>query len=183
MLTDEFRDRIITLDQKFPDVKNTRWSNKPIATLANGKIIGGYPDASFKPGSSITRAEFAAIVSRFDNLSYQGEDKFSDIKGHWAVETINAAAERGWIGGYPDGTFRPNEYITRAEATALINKVLNRKVSEEGLLENARYWKDNSRDAWYYEDVIEATNSHDYERDEATGIEKWTEIKVDKVWP
>ena len=183
LLTDEFRDRIITLDQKFPDVKNTRWSNKPIATLANGKIIGGYPDASFKPGSSITRAEFAAIVSRFDNLSYQGEDKFSDIKGHWAVETINAAAERGWIGGYPDGTFRPNEYITRAEATALINKVLNRKVSEEGLLENARYWKDNSRDAWYYEDVIEATNSHDYERDEATGIEKWTEIKVDKVWP
>ncbi len=183
LMTDDLRDSMTTLTQGFPDVKNTRWSNKPIATLANGKIIGGYPDGSFKPGSSITRAEFAAIVSRFDNLNYQGTDKFSDIKGHWAAATINAAAERGWIGGYPDGTFRPNAYITRAEAMALINKVLNRHVSEKGLLPDARYWKDNSINAWYYEDVMEATNSHDYTRDEATGIETWTIIKPDKVWP
>ncbi len=183
LMTDDLRESMTTLTQGFPDVKNTRWSNKPIATLANGKIIGGYPDGSFKPGSSITRAEFAAIVSRFDNLNYQGADKFSDIKGHWAAATINAAAERGWIGGYPDGTFRPNAYITRAEAMALINKVLNRHVSEKGLLPDARYWKDNSKNAWYYEDVMEATNSHDYTRDESTGIETWTIIKPDKVWP
>ena len=182
LLKDDFRSSIASTTQSFPDVKSTRWSNAPIATLANGKIIGGYPDGKFKPQGSITRAEFAAIVSRFDNLSYSGTDKFSDIKGHWAAGAINAASERGWIGGYPDGTFKPDAYITRAEAMALINKVLNRKLSSDGLLENARYWKDNSKDAWYYFDVMEATNSHNYTKDETTGIEKWTEIKPDKVW-
>lgn len=122
------------------------------------------------------------IVSKFDNLSQAETNQFSDIENHWAKDFINSAALKGWISGYPDGTFHPDEYITRAEAMTLINSVLNRKVSKEGLLENAKYWSDNSKDAWYYEAVMEATNSHDYTRETADGVETWTAITANKTW-
>lgn len=182
LLSDDTRATMRSTTQDFPDVSSQRWSNTSIATLANGSVISGYPGGEFKPDNAITRAEFAVIVSKFDNLSTTDTNQFSDIDNHWAKDFINSAALKGWINGYPDGTFRPNEYITRAEAVTLINSVLNRKVSKEGLLENARYWSDNNKDAWYYEAVMEATNSHDYTRETPDGAETWTAITPDKTW-
>lgn len=182
LLTDDVRESLQSANHSFPDVSHQRWSNASIATLSNGGIIAGYPDGGFKPGNAITRGEFAVMVSKFDSLSKTEENKFKDIENHWAKDFINSAAEKGWISGYPDGTFHPDEYITRAEAMTLINSVLNRKVSKEGLLENARYWSDNPTEAWYYEAVMEATNSHDYTRETPDSEEIWTAITEDKTW-
>jgi len=182
LLTDGTRDALFTKEQDFPDVLAGRWSNVAIATLLNGKIVSGYPDGEFKPGNYITRAEFAAIVSKFDNLSYSGADQFNDISGHWAANYINSAALKGWINGYPDGSFHPDAYITRAEAITLINAVLGRQVDKDGLIPEAKYWSDNKADKWYYEAVMEATNSHDYERKSETDAETWTAITKDKTW-
>ncbi|MEA5083216.1 MAG: S-layer homology domain-containing protein [Lachnospiraceae bacterium] len=182
LLTDGTRDALFTKEQNFPDVSSSRWSNVAIATLLNGKIVSGYPDGEFKPGNYITRAEFAAIVAKFDNLSYSGDNKFSDIYAHWAANYINSAAIKGWISGYPDGTFHPDAYISRAEAITLINAVLGRQVSKDGLLPEAKYWSDNTPDKWYYEAVMEATNSHDYDRETDSNVEKWTALKDDKIW-
>ena len=182
LLTDGTRDALFTREQDFPDVSSSRWSNVAIATLLNGNIVSGYPDGEFKPGNYITRAEFAAIVAKFDNLSYSGENNFTDIYAHWAANYINSAAIKGWINGYPDGSFNPDAYISRAEAITLINAVLGRQVSKDGLLPEAKYWSDNTPDKWYYEAVMEATNSHDYERETDSNIENWTELKADKIW-
>ena len=182
LLTDGTRDALFTRQQDFPDVSTSRWSDVAIATLLNGNIVSGYPDGEFKPGNNITRAEFAAIVSKFDNLSYSGENQFNDIEGHWAANYINSAALKGWINGYPDGSFHPDTYITRAEAVTLINAVLGRQVSKDGLLPEAKYWSDNTQDKWYYEAIMEATNSHDYERVTPADAETWTAIAGDKTW-
>lgn len=85
---------------------------------------------------------------------------FTDTEGHWAEQLISNAADKGWVGGYPDSTFRPSNAITRAEAMTLINKVLNREVDKEGLLADAKQWPDNQEGKWYYYQVLEATNSH-----------------------
>ena len=183
LLNDSAREEYFTKDQNFPDVSSSRWSNYAIATLLNGKIISGYPeDGLFKPSNPITRAEFASIVTRFDSLSYYGDDKFTDIKGHWSNKFVNAASEKGWIKGYPDGSFKPQNFITRAEAVTLINNVLNRKVDKDGIHKDSKFWTDNNESDWYYEAIMEATNSHDYERNDATEAEKWTSIKENKTW-
>lgn len=172
-----------TNEQNFGDVEPDRWSNKAIATMANASIVTGYPGGRFAPGNYITRAEFAVVVSNFDNLTYVGENKFNDISGHWAADAINSASEKGWITGYEDGSFRPDQYITRAEAMSLINRVLKRAVSADGLSQQARGWPDNPVGAWYYYDVLEATNNHDYaERTDPSQSEKWTQVKPDMTW-
>ncbi|ANS76225.1 hypothetical protein AWM70_17915 [Paenibacillus yonginensis] len=183
LMDDATRSDYMINDSSFSDVGDTRWSNKAIATMQNAGIITGYLNGSFKPGQAITRAEFAAIASRFDNLDEQDNDSFSDISGHWAEKYIVSAANKGWIKGYPDGTFKPDQYITRAEAMAFINSVLNRKVAEEGISADAKMWPDNTPDKWYYEDVIEATNNHDYGRDEEGEWEIWTEVKPAHIYP
>lgn len=175
LLTDESRNALMTTSNNFPDVASSRWSNRHISTLVNGGIIQGYNDGTFKPGSSITRAELATIASRFDNLSPFVADRFSDISGHWANEYINSAADKGWVNGYPDGTFRPNQAITRAEFVTLVNAVLERRVHAENILEDARVFPDLSESAWYYEAMQEAINSHTYVRLE-DGYEEWIEI-------
>ncbi|WP_352400704.1 InlB B-repeat-containing protein [Anaerotignum sp.] len=182
LLNDAVRESFKTTKHNFPDVLGQRWSNTSIATLTNGEILAGYPNGQFKPGNAITRAEFAVIVSKFDSLSKSEKNMFKDIENHWAKDFINSAALKGWINGYPDGAFHPDEYITRAEAMTLINSVLNRRVSKEGMLEDAKYWTDNQEDAWYYEAVMEATNSHDYTRETADGVETWTAMKPDRTW-
>lgn len=182
LLDNESRNSYMKLDSSFKDIGNGRWSNRHIATLANAGIITGYGDGSFKPGQKITRAEFAAIASRFDKLDVSKNDMFSDIKGHWAEKYVLSSANKGWIKGYQDGTFKPNQYITRAEAMAFINSVLNRKVKAEGIDEDAKQWPDNLVSKWYYADVMEATTNHLYTRDE-DGFETWQEIKPDYVYP
>lgn len=140
--------------------------------------VNGYADGSFQPGQTITRAEFTAIVTRFDEVTSGLTNPFSDTAGHWAEDVIAFAAEKKWVGGYPDGTFRPQNEITRAEAMTMVNNILERLVDQEGLLAEARQWPDNEKDSWYYFTVLEATNSHDYtRRSEGNLVENWTALK------
>ncbi|NLP30635.1 MAG: hypothetical protein GX363_05835 [Clostridiales bacterium] len=176
LLTESYRNSNKTTLNNFSDVDSTRWSAKHISTLAACEIIFGYADGTFRPSEYITRAELATIASKFDDLKPFTADNFSDIKGHWANYYINSACEKGWVNGYPDGTFRPDMPITRAEFMTLVNNVLDRRVSKENILDGCRQFKDLSEGAWYYEIVHEAVNSHYYTREESTASEVWTEI-------
>ena len=182
LMEGESRANYYSTTNSYDDVKSTRWSNKHISTMTNAGIITGYPDGVFKPGQSITRAEFAAIAARFDKLDERESGLFTDISGHWAEKYILSAGNKGWIKGYTDGTFRPNQYITRAEAMSFINSVLNRKVKEDGIHKDAKKWPDNPATSWFYEDVIEATNNHDYSRN-ADGYEAWDQLKPHRIEP
>ncbi|HRU41880.1 MAG TPA: S-layer homology domain-containing protein, partial [Candidatus Diapherotrites archaeon] len=175
LLAPDYRVSIMTFDHKFTDVQTDRWSLKYIATLANGGIIEGNPDGTFQPQKPITKAELAALASRFDNLSPFSDDRFSDIAGHWANKYINSAAVKGWVKGNPDGTFEPDKPITRAEFATLVNNVLERRVRKDKILPDARRFPDLSESEWYYEAMQEAINSHYYIRLEDT-YEEWTEI-------
>lgn len=182
LLTDESRDALLSDTNSFTDVEDDRWSNRAISTLYNADIISGYPDGTFKPSEPITRAEFATIAAKFDELELGGTSKFTDISGHWAEDYIISSELKGWINGYPDFTFRPEQDITRAESMTLINNVLERKVPEENIHPDAMFWPDNPKEEWYYEAIMEATNSHDYIIEE-DGDELWTGMKPNKVWP
>lgn len=181
LLTDESREAYRTTDHDFTDVSADAWHVEPVATLANAGLLAGYEDGSFRPDAPITRAEYAAIATRFDELA-AAESNFTDISGHWAEDAINAAYGAGWVGGYEDGTFRPDQNITRAEAMALINRVLERAVDSEGMLDEMTHWADNHPAAWYYADVQEATHSHTYEREEGEQYENWTDLVPHKVF-
>lgn len=181
LLTDESREAYRTTDHDFTDVSADAWHVEPVATLAGAGLLAGYEDGSFRPDAPITRAEYAAIATRFDELA-AAESNFTDISGHWAEDAINAAYGAGWVGGYEDGTFRPDQNITRAEAMALINRVLERAVDSEGMLDEMTHWADNDPAAWYYADIQEATHSHTYEREEGEQYETWTDLVPHKVF-
>ena len=176
LLNEDYRDTILTTENDFPDVEPTRWSNRIISTMENGGYIRGYEDGAFRPGNPITRAEFVTIVSYFTNDPNKVAGSFMDISGHWAEERIRIATANGWIAGYEDGSFRPNNYITRAEAITIINRLLDRHVNAEGLHADAIQWPDNLEGMWYYYDMLEATNPHNHERFADGVYEKWTEI-------
>ena len=127
--------------------------------------------------------EFAAICARFDDSEYEIVDNFTDVSNHWAEAEIHEAAAHGWIRGYNDGTFKPDQFITRAEAMTMINRVLNRvPETADDLLDDMVKWPDNSdKSAWYYLAVQEATNSHNYDMKNHI-YEKWTKIKEAKDW-
>ena len=185
LLTDEAREQYTTTAGNFTDVKAGMWCNRAIATLTNMGIIKGYTDGSFQPNKSITRAELATIIARFAKLDVNTKT-FSDITGHWAQKNIELAAGNGWINGYEDGTFRPNNNITRAETFAMINRVLDRQTeSVSDLLPTSEMnmWSDNlNENAWYYKDVQEATNYHKCDRVGDSVYEKWTEKVPDIDW-
>ena len=184
LLTDDTRNMYKSTGNPFSDVSEGMWSNMAISTMTKAMILNGYEDGTFRPTNNITRAEFATIAAKFDSHTYAGPDKFSDIAGHWANEYINRAAEMGWINGYEDGTFRPDAYITRAEAMTLVNNVLNRHVKPEGMTSDVRIWPDNSDPAiWYYSAIEEATNSHNYnERQADEKYETWTSLRENRDW-
>lgn len=175
LLESNYRASILTEEENFNDVNANRWSVKHIATLSNGNIVEGYPDGSFKPKNPITRAELATIASKFDKLSGSETNSFSDIDGHWAIKYINSAAAKGWVKGYPDETFKPDQYITRAEFVTLVNNVLARGVQKDNILKEVRVYTDLLDTMWYYETMVEATNSHLYIRNEDMS-ELWIEI-------
>ena len=184
LLEDDVRDANYTRQNKFTDVSNDAWYCSAVSTLSAMGIISGYPDATFRPNASITRAEFAAIATRFDVNGDKTPVSFSDIAGHWAKDEIAVAANNGWVNGYEDGSFRPQNKITRAETMSLVNRVLNRRPeTAEDLLENMTKWTDNAdTNAWYYLAVQEATNSHYYEYKENSQYEKWTELRETRDW-
>ena len=186
MLTDESRNAYWSQSNSFTDVAADAWYNNAISTMANAGILDGYEDGSFHPNGYITRAEFATIAVRFFDLSYQGEDLFPDIDGHWAQDYINQAADAGIIEGYPDGTFGPQKQITRAEAVTMVNRTLDRHPDPDHFLKDMLVWPDNlDTEAWYYADMQEATNSHEYQmKKDAQGneYEVWTKILPIRDW-
>ena len=189
LLTDDSRAEFWSQTNSYSDVSSNNWFNNAVSTLSNAGIISGYPDGTFKPNAPITRAEFAAIATRFSDASYTGRCTFTDVPAdHWAANAIALAQDLGWINGYSDGTFKPNQPITRAEAMTLINRVLERAVDRDHMLADMVTWTDNRPGSWYYEAVQEATNSHEYTR---TGVyvpsqsfcyENWVKILEAPDW-
>ena len=183
LLTEKVRTANSTQSNSLSDVTRGQWFNHAVSTLSSMGIVKGHNDGTFAPNAPITRAEFATIAARFDDKNTDTSSKFTDIASHWAKNEIGIAANKGWINGYPDGTFRPNQYITRAEAMTLVNRVLNRlPENSSDLLNSMIKWPDNSdASAWYYLAVQEATNSHYYKTKE-NKFEKWTELRKTRDW-
>ena len=182
LLKADIRDGNLTADNGFSDVANGQWHNKAISTMAKLGIVKGRRADRFDPDASITRAEFAAICARFNTKPVENSSSFSDISGHWAENEIERAAAFGWISGYPDGTFRPDARITRAEAMTMINRVLCRMPqSKSDLLDSMVTWPDNKPSDWHYLAVQEATNSHDFDRQGEVG-ESWTKLTSVPDW-
>ena len=182
LLKADIRDGNLTADNEFSDVSGGQWHNKAVSTMAKLGIVKGRRADRFAPDASITRAEFAAICARFSTKPVENSGSFSDISGHWAENEIERAAAFGWISGYPDGTFRPDARITRAEAMTMINRVLCRMPqSESDLLDSMVTWPDNKPSDWHYLAVQEATNSHDFNRQGEVG-ESWTKLTSVPDW-
>lgn len=187
LLKDEVRDQYWSAANPYTDVNAGDWYNNAVSTLSNMGIINGYPDGAFGPDNYIARAEFAKIaVGFFENGGTPYDSGFTDISEHWAADCISRSAERGIVNGYPDGTFRPDDGISRAEAMAMVNRVLGRMPHADGMHEDMILWQDNmDKNAWYYADVQEATNSHDYKRGlfaDGKEYEQWTDKLYVRDW-
>ena len=184
LLTDETRESYWSQSSGFTDVASGAWYNNAVSTLTRAGILDGYEDGSFRPNASITRAEFTKIaVSFFKHAGGASANPFNDVpESAWYAEFVKAAAELGLIDGYEDGTFRPNAPITRAEACTIVNRTLGRAPDKDNLLPEHEMltWPDNSRDAWYYAQIQEATNSHDYQW--LGAIELWTAKLAERDW-
>ena len=188
LLKDDVRDENTTDVSEFSDVSASDWYGTTVATLSAMDIVRGYEDGTFRPNAPITRAEFAAIATRFfeeTGAEYE-PGTFDDVTGNeWFANAIADAVELGLIGGYPDGTVRPNNNITRAEACAIVNRTLGRIPHVDHLLpaDDMKTWPDNNPSDWFYADMQEATNGHEYEwtTEQGQKVEEWTEI-LDKDW-
>ena len=189
LLSDETRDEYFTTESSFTDVKAGAWYNNSIATLEKaGVIVDTAKGGAFRPNEAITRAELAAMLAQFSDAKPVKGVKFSDVSAeHWAYEAIAIAAKMGWIEGYPDGTFRPDATITRAEMMTLVNRALERVPSDEDHLLSKRVmlnFPDCKSGDWFYIAVQEATNSHTYERaaTEKNGDEQWIALRANRDW-
>lgn len=189
LLSDKTRDEYFTTESSFTDVKAGAWYNNSIATLEKaGVIVDTAKGGAFRPNEAITRAELAAMLAQFSDAKPVKGVKFSDVSSeHWAYEAIAIAAKMGWIEGYPDGTFRPDATITRAEMMTLVNRALERVPSDEDHLLSKRVmltFPDCKSGDWFYIAVQEATNSHTYERaaTEKNGDEQWTALRANRDW-
>lgn len=182
LLKDSVRDGNLLTSNTYTDVADDYWANTAIATMTGLGIVQGRSADTFDPKAPITRAQFAAICARFDTGKSSGTQTFTDIKGHWAEKYIERAAELGWIKGFEDGTFRPDTYITRAQAMTMINRVLNRIPEENSdLLAGMNTWPDCNPGDWFYLAVQEATNSHDFKH-KVGNYETWTGMNKNPDW-
>ena len=173
LLKPAYRDEIETNEHDFPDVDEDRWSNNEIATMYNGGYLTGDENGNFDPSRPITRAEFVTLITRFAPMEVEPYDIFSDIKGHWAEQYISQAVALAWISGYEDGTFRPDELITRAEAMTIINRMLVRYGDPND--SHKDMWPDVDESDWFYTAVIEATTNNSYVRNEDGWTESWND--------
>ena len=184
LLKDETREANMTKSNSYNDMKDGAWYTCAVSTLSKMGIIKGYEDGSFKPDASISRAEFAAIAARFDPDGDKTPATFSDVSSHWAKDEISIAANHGWIKGYEDGSFKPDQKITRAETMTLVNRVLKRlPETKDDLHKDMKTWPDNQKEsAWFYLAVQEATNSH-YQKLKKDGThEKWESMRETRDW-
>ena len=164
----------------FRDVASSSWYNTYVATLNNAGVITDSSNGYFRPNEAITRAELAAMLAKFSETT-GAANYFNDVSAkYWAANAIAICAKLGWINGYPDGTFRPDKNVTRAELMAMINRATGRAPkSADAFLPGMKTWIDNTSDKWYYLDVQEATNSHSYT---VKGSETWTALTSDPNW-
>ena len=178
-LLEERPSEILTSSNGFSDVKMTSWYYKPVSFMASKGIVGGYPDKTFRPNQAVTRAEFSAIASRFEQLTSGAGQSFRDVSGnHWAAMYIHSAAAKGWVSGYPDNRFMPNRQITRAEVVSVTNRMLYRQADAAFVRDNKESIKafyDVPSNYWAYLDIMEATNGHNYTRIE-NNAELWSEL-------
>ena len=186
LLTEESRSQFWATENRYSDVSAGRWYNNAVSTMTRAGIVNGYPDGTFRPNAPITRAEMAKIIALFAKLEPSAE-RFPDTAGHWAEPYIRLAAGSGWIEGYPDGTFRPDRAITRAETVTMIDRVLERVPKDESRLlphETMLTFPDCRPGQWFYIAVQEAANSHIYERaaSEQHGDEHWKELRDNRDW-
>ena len=186
LLTEESRSQFWATENRYSDVSADQWYNNAVSTMTRAGIVNGYPDGTFRPNAPITRAEMAKIIALFAKLD-KSTDRFPDAAGHWAEAYIRLAAGNGWIEGYPDGTFRPNQSITRAETVTMIDRVLERVPKDESRLlphETMLTFPDCRPGQWFYIAVQEAANSHIYERaaSEQHGDEQWKELRDNRDW-
>ena len=189
LMTADSKAKFASTANKFPDVKKDAWYNEAVSTLARASVLEGYEDGTFQPSKQITRAEMATILTRFEVLNPDAKSdvksvSFKDVSAsYWAAPYIKTAADNGWINGYPDGTFKPTASITRAETVTMVNRMLNRNPQslEDMVVDNSMIvFKDNAnQDAWYFLEIQEAANGHDFSRDK-DGFEHWTAIKNTK---
>ena len=194
LLTDEIRAQNWTQDNPFSDVQKDMWFNNAISVMYSMGIVQGYPDGTFRPNESITRAELAAMAARFAREMQMEPSNgmyFSDIAGHWAEDDILFAAAIGWVNGLSGGRFEPDQNITRAEAMTLVNRMLERvpETADDLLGDDMVVWPDNADPgAWYYLAVQEATNSHlhEYKDETVPGLpfsyEYWLEMMPNRDW-
>lgn len=191
LLRDPVRTQYWSQTNDYPDVAFNKWYNNAISTLTNMGIICGYPDGTFRPDAPITRAELTKIAAGFFSdprvaATYDG--RFSDVHGaEWYISYLMTALEEGLIEGYPDGSFRPNRPITRAETCTIVNRTLGRKPEKDHLLPESDMinWPDNiNRNIWYYAQMQEATNSHDYRWTSVYSevCEQWTAKLAERDW-
>lgn len=191
LLRDPVRTQYWSQTNGYSDVPGNKWYNNAISTLTNMGIICGYPDGSFRPDAPITRAELTKIAASFFSdprvaATYDG--RFSDVQGaEWYISYLMTAIEEGLIEGYPDGSFRPDRPITRAETCTIVNRTLGRKPDKDHLLPESVMinWPDNlDRNVWYYAQMQEATNSHDYRWTSVYSevCEQWTAKLIERDW-
>lgn len=183
LLKDDVRAQNLTKDNACSDVSGTAWYAAAVSTLSKMGIISGYPDGTFRPNAPITRAEFAAMIARFDETAKSADTPFTDISGHWAENAIGKAYGNGWVEGSSKTVFCPESNLTRAETATLLNRVLHRLPEKESdLLANQIVWPDNPKTFWGYLAIQEATNSHEYER-KADGVyETQTAKRENRDW-
>ena len=183
LLKDDVRMQNLTKDNAYSDVSDTAWYAAAVSTLSKMGVISGYPDGTFRPNAPITRAEFAAMIARFDETAKSADTPFTDISGHWAENAIGKAYGNGWVEGSSKTVFCPESNLTRAETATLLNRVLHRLPEKESdLLANQIAWPDNPETFWGYLAIQEATNSHEYER-KADGVhETQTAKRENRDW-
>ena len=164
----------------YKDIQENDWYAYAVTFMSEKKLVSGYPDGTFKPNAPITRAEFASIASRFDSLVSKSDLKFSDVsKNHWAYKVICSAEAKGWISGYPDGTFKPEKNITRAEVVSSTNRILNRYADldfAKAHVQELAPMIDMDDSHWAYGPVVEAMNGHDYKRLSDGKSERWIRL-------
>ena len=155
------------------------WANTAISTMANMGVFKGRTADRFDPNAPITRGEFAAVCARFDDSKVKTTETYSDINGYWAANEILRAAALGWVQGYQDGSYRPNNSITRAQVVTMINRVLCRMPEKNAdLLKGMSSFTDCAEDDWCYLAIQEATNSHGYKTKSGSIHEKWTDLNT-----
>ena len=180
LMDDASRKTYYSTKSGFRDVASGSWYNTYVATLNNAGVITDSSNGYFRPNEAITRAELAAMLAKFSETTVAA-NYFNDVSAkYWAANAIAICAKLGWITGYPDGTFRPDKNVTRAELMAMINRATGRAPkSADAFLPGMKTWSDNTADKWYYLDVQEATNSHSYT---VKGSETWTALTSDPNW-